>query len=68
MRWLLLAAMLSAGCGHGRGEIAGTLVTAAVLAIELSTEEPPPPVTYCDTDSDDPPHVCPGLAPAPPDR
>ncbi|HUJ25399.1 MAG TPA: hypothetical protein VLW85_05240 [Myxococcales bacterium] len=42
MRWLLLVPML-VGCGHHRGDVAATLVTGAVLAIEVGTEEPPPP-------------------------
>jgi hypothetical protein len=67
MRWLALCAALC-GCRHHRGDIAGTLITAAVIALEVTAAEQPPPPAYCDTESDDPPHVCPGTAPAPPER
>jgi hypothetical protein len=68
MRWVVVAA-LTIGCAHRRGsDIATTLIATAVMAIEVSTEDPPPPVTYCDDDSNDPPHVCPGMAPSPPDQ
>lgn len=51
---------------HG-AEIANTLIPAAVIAIDISELPPPPPEPWCSDDPTDPPHLCPGTAPAPPD-
>ena len=61
-RMILIAAALAlGGCRHMRGEeIANTLITAAVIAIDLSQLPPPPPEPWCSDDETDPPHTCPG--------
>jgi hypothetical protein len=65
MRWLLLIG-LATGCAHVRGDgIANALFTAAIIAVEVSQLPQPPPGPLCDDDPGNPPHRCPGTAPAP---
>jgi len=53
-------------------EVANTLITAAVIAIEVSELPGPPPDPWCSPSDDetDPPHTCPGngtgVTPPPP--
>ena len=78
MRWVLIAALAS-GCAHARGaDVANAVVTAALLAVEISLVENPAPAAgpLCQDPGDpiDPPHTCPGTGagvtppPPPPDE
>lgn len=65
---MLLA--LASGCAHSRGDAVATLIYAGLLAAEIAASEPQPRPQgpLCADDETDPPHVCPGTAPAPPEQ
>jgi hypothetical protein len=66
---LMTVSLALGGCAHVRGQdVANVIVLAAFLAVEANEYAPPPPPVWCADDEVDPPHTCPGTAPAPPPK